>query len=176
MEQAPPRSQHRSPSARRRGDPGWSGYLQETAAERSAAQVEVAAAVGGAERAVLTARRMRLHQSRELATLVTRGVDALDGYFARFLPQLVLAVVIPVVVLVQIAVVDWVSGLLIAVTLPLIPVFMVLVGLGTRAAPPTASGTSLALLGGHSRRRGRTGHAEGLRLREGADRDDPRGG
>jgi len=72
-------------------------------------------------------------RSGELATLATRGIDALDGYFARYLPQLVLAVIVPVAVLVQVVTADWVSALTIAVTLPLIPVFMVLIGLYTRA-------------------------------------------
>jgi thiol reductant ABC exporter CydD subunit len=123
-------------------------YLQETAAERSAAQVKAQLRSAVLERAVLDRPPHATASSRELATLVTRGVDALDGYFARFLPQLVLAVVVPVVVLVQIAVVDWVSGLLIAVTLPLIPVFMVLVGLHTRRATDRQWRT-LAVLGGH---------------------------
>ncbi|MDP9240433.1 MAG: thiol reductant ABC exporter subunit CydD [Actinomycetota bacterium] len=82
------------------------------------------------------------------AALMTRGIDALDGYFARFLPQLVLACIVPVVVLVQIAVIDWVSGLLIAITLPLIPVFMVLVGMHTRAKTARQWRT-LSVLAGH---------------------------
>lgn len=82
------------------------------------------------------------------AALVTRGIDALDGYFARFLPQMALACVVPLVVLVQIAVVDWVSGLLIAVTLPLIPVFMVLVGMHTREQTARQWRT-LSVLAGH---------------------------
>jgi thiol reductant ABC exporter CydD subunit len=123
-------------------------YLQETAAERSAAQVKSQLRSAVLERAVLDRPPHATTSSRELATLVTRGVDALDGYFARFLPQLVLAVVVPFVVLVQIAVVDWVSGLLIAATLPLIPVFMVLVGQHTRRATDR-QWHSLALLGGH---------------------------
>src|SRR5262245_5224100 len=123
-------------------------YLQETAAERSAAEVKSQLRSAVLERAVMDRPPHTTASSRELATLVTRGVDALDGYFARFLPQLVIAAVVPVVVLVQIAVVDWVSGLLIAVTLPLIPVFMVLVGLHTRRATDR-QWHSLALLGGH---------------------------
>ncbi|WP_405584043.1 thiol reductant ABC exporter subunit CydD [Streptomyces sp. NBC_01190] len=75
----------------------------------------------------LTGRR-----SGELTTLATRGVDALDDYFARYLPQLGLAVVVPVVVLARIGAADWVSALIIVVTLPLIPLFMVLVGWATR--------------------------------------------
>ncbi|NUR59538.1 MAG: thiol reductant ABC exporter subunit CydD, partial [Catenulispora sp.] len=68
----------------------------------------------------------------ELATLATRGVDALDGYFARYLPQLVLACVVPVMVGTRILAADPVSAVVIAATVPLIPVFMVLVGLKTR--------------------------------------------
>jgi thiol reductant ABC exporter CydD subunit len=123
-------------------------YVQETAAERSAARVKAQLRSAVLERAVLDRPPHATASSRELATLVTRGVDALDGYFARFLPQLVLAVVVPVVVLGQIAAVDWVSGLLIAVTLPLIPVFMVLVGLHTRRATDRQWRT-LTVLGGH---------------------------
>lgn len=68
-----------------------------------------------------------------LAALATRGVDALDDYFARYLPQLGLAVVVPVAVLARIVTEDWVSAAIIAVTLPLIPVFMILIGWYTQA-------------------------------------------
>ncbi|SCK21961.1 ATP-binding cassette, subfamily C, CydCD [Streptomyces sp. WMMB 714] len=69
----------------------------------------------------------------ELVTLATRGVDALDDYFARYLPQLALAVVVPVAVLARIVTADWVSAAVITVTLPLIPLFMVLVGWAAQA-------------------------------------------
>jgi thiol reductant ABC exporter CydD subunit len=69
----------------------------------------------------------------EITTLTTRGLDALDGYFAGYLPQLVLAVLVPLVVLVRIVPADLVAAVTIAVTLPLIPVFMALVGLATEA-------------------------------------------
>jgi ATP-binding cassette subfamily C protein CydCD len=68
----------------------------------------------------------------ELAVLATRGVDALDGYFGRYLPQLTLAAVVPVVVGARILAADPLSALVIAVTVPLIPVFMILIGLMTR--------------------------------------------
>ena len=68
-----------------------------------------------------------------VAALVTRGVDALDAYFARYLPQLVLAVIVPLAVLVTVLGADLVSAVIIAVTLPLIPVFMILIGLYTRS-------------------------------------------
>lgn len=67
-----------------------------------------------------------------VAALVTRGVDALDAYFARYLPQLMLAIIVPLAVLVTVLGADPLSAVIIAVTLPLIPVFMVLIGLYTR--------------------------------------------
>jgi thiol reductant ABC exporter CydD subunit len=69
----------------------------------------------------------------ELTTLATRGIDALDGYFARYLPQLVLAAVVPTIVLARLLPADLLATLTIAVTLPLIPVFLALVGLTTEA-------------------------------------------
>jgi len=69
----------------------------------------------------------------EVATLATRGLDALDAYFARYLPQLVLACLTPLAVLAVVGGTDLLSAVVIAVTLPLIPVFMILVGLHTKA-------------------------------------------
>ncbi|MFI1738841.1 thiol reductant ABC exporter subunit CydD [Streptomyces sioyaensis] len=69
----------------------------------------------------------------ELTTLATRGIDALDDYFARYLPQLGLAVVVPVAVLARIVTGDWISALTIVLTLPLIPLFMVLIGWATQS-------------------------------------------
>ncbi|MET8855061.1 thiol reductant ABC exporter subunit CydD [Streptomyces sp. NPDC004579] len=68
-----------------------------------------------------------------LVALATRGVDALDDYFSRYLPQLGLAVVVPVAVLARIVTEDWVSAAIIVATLPLIPLFMVLIGWATRS-------------------------------------------
>lgn len=67
-----------------------------------------------------------------LVALATRGIDALDDYFARYLPQLGLAVVVPVAVLARIVTDDWVSAAIIVGTLPLIPLFMVLIGWATQ--------------------------------------------
>ncbi|MHB1819739.1 MAG: thiol reductant ABC exporter subunit CydD, partial [Streptosporangiaceae bacterium] len=72
-------------------------------------------------------------QAGELTAVATGGLDALDGYFARYLPQLVLSVIVPVAVLARVAVADWISALVIGLTVPLIPIFAVLVGLHTRA-------------------------------------------
>jgi ATP-binding cassette, subfamily C, bacterial CydD len=67
-------------------------------------------------------------ESAELAATAVQGVDALEAYFARYLPQLVLAVIVPVVVIAWSLTVDPIAGLLMLVTLPLVPLFMVLVG------------------------------------------------
>lgn len=76
--------------------------------------------------------RIGEERTGEIATLATRGIDALDGYFSLYLPQLLLAVIVPTAVLAVIFYRDWISGAIIACTLPLIPVFMALVGATTR--------------------------------------------
>ncbi|MFZ1156073.1 MAG: thiol reductant ABC exporter subunit CydD, partial [Solirubrobacteraceae bacterium] len=74
----------------------------------------------------------RGERTGELAVLATRGVDALDGYFSLYLPQLFLAVIVPLVVLAAVVGKDWISAAIIAATIPLIPLFMALVGATTR--------------------------------------------
>jgi ATP-binding cassette, subfamily C, bacterial CydD len=78
----------------------------------------------------------------------TPGPEGLDPYFARYLPQLVLSVLVPAAVVTTVAATDWVSGVVIAVTLPLIPLFAALVGLHTKAAT-RRQWRLLAQLGGH---------------------------
>ena len=63
-----------------------------------------------------------------VATLATRGLDALDPYFVRYLPQLLLAVTVTPGALAVVAGLDWVAALTIAGTLPLVPLFMWLIG------------------------------------------------
>jgi thiol reductant ABC exporter CydD subunit len=84
----------------------------------------------------------------EITTLATKGLDGLDAYFARYLPQLVLAVAVPVAVLARVAAADWISAVIIAVTLPLIPVFAVLIGWHTQAQT-RRQWLLLGRLGGH---------------------------
>ncbi len=87
-------------------------------------------------------------QPGAIAVQATRGLDGLDPYFARYLPQLVLSVLVPAAVVVTVTATDWISGLLIAVTLPLIPLFAVLIGLHTKAQTHR-QWRLLAQLGGH---------------------------
>lgn len=96
----------------------------------------------------LGARRPELPPDGELATLATRGLDGLEGYFSRYLPALLVAGVVPALVTGRILFADWVAGAIIAVTVPLIPVFMILVGLHTETATGRQWRT-LAVLGHH---------------------------
>jgi len=72
-----------------------------------------------------------------VATVTGPGLDALDTYFSRYLPQLILtAIATPVVVLV-IFLQDWPSALGVVLTLPIIPVFMILIGWATQTVQKT---------------------------------------
>ena len=71
-------------------------------------------------------------RSGRLVVLATGGIDALDSYFARYLPQLFLAVIVPLTIVLVILGVDWISAAIIAVTVPLVPLFMSLVGASTK--------------------------------------------
>jgi ATP-binding cassette subfamily C protein CydD len=95
---------------------------------KSQLRVRVVAALGELGPAWLAGRN-----SARVTTVVAQGLDALDGYFARYLPQLILtAVATPVIVLVLLMH-DLSTGIVVIVTLPLIPLFMVLIGWATQA-------------------------------------------
>jgi thiol reductant ABC exporter CydD subunit len=66
--------------------------------------------------------------SSEVATISVTGVDALEATFARYLPQVVLAVIVPLAVLILVASIDLTSAGIMLLTLPLVPVFMWLIG------------------------------------------------
>ncbi|WP_345800029.1 thiol reductant ABC exporter subunit CydD [Microbacterium sp. AZCO] len=71
--------------------------------------------------------------SAQLAVTAGRGLSALEAYFGRYLPQLVQTVIATPVIVAVMWWQDWISGLIVLLTLPLIPLFMVLIGLATRA-------------------------------------------
>ncbi len=143
-----------------------------------------AAAIAGLRRralATLVARgpvSLAATRSGEMSSLLTSGLDDLDHYFARFLPQVVVAVAVPLVAIGYVLSVDWVSAVILLVTLPLIPVFTALIG---RAAEDSTRKRwqTFQLLGGHFldvlqglptlRLFGR-GRAQVARLREISDR------
>lgn len=107
-------------------------WLSSVLAHRSAAAVKstlrrdvlrarMATPVGGAS-------------SASLVRTVTQGLDALDGYFSKYLPQLGLAATVPFIVGGAIVLADWPSAIIIVFTLPLIPLFMALIGWTTEKA------------------------------------------
>ena len=119
------------------------------------AALRAAATVKSQLRRALAAHALRLgpawlggQQTGEITALATRGLDGLDPYFARYVPQLILAVAVPIAVLARVAAADWISALIIAVTLPLIPLFAVLVGWHTKARTQR-QWRLLATLAGH---------------------------
>ncbi|MCL8011160.1 thiol reductant ABC exporter subunit CydD [Streptomyces sp. AS02] len=109
-------------------------WLTELAAHRASAAVKSELRGRLLERAAeLGPGWLSGQRTGSLVALATRGVDALDDYFSRYLPQLGLAVVVPVAVLARIVTEDWVSAAIIVGTLPLIPIFMMLIGWATQS-------------------------------------------
>ncbi|MGW5332352.1 thiol reductant ABC exporter subunit CydD [Streptomyces bauhiniae] len=109
-------------------------WLTELAAHKASAAVKSELRERLVERAaVLGPGWLSGQRTGSLVTLATRGVDALDDYFSRYLPQMGLALVVPVAVLARIVTEDWVSAAIIVATLPLIPVFMMLIGWATQS-------------------------------------------
>ncbi len=68
------------------------------------------------------------HRSGELGSELLEQVEALDGFFARYLPQMALAAMLPLVILAFVFPVNWAAGLIFLLTAPLIPLFMTMVG------------------------------------------------
>ncbi|WP_343996471.1 thiol reductant ABC exporter subunit CydD, partial [Nocardioides dubius] len=78
------------------------------------------------------ATELTTRRTAELATLATRGVSAVEPYLIRYLPTLVLAGVLPVLTILAIATQDIWSALIVIATLPLVPIFAILIGLTTK--------------------------------------------
>lgn len=102
--------------------------VQGAARVKSQLRVRVIAAVdaGGASLLGTTS-------SARIATLLGNGLDALDGYIGKYLPQLILTAVATPMVVAVLLLADLTTGITVMLTLPIIPVFMVLIGLSTRA-------------------------------------------
>ena len=107
--------------------------LQEVHAHRSAAGTIIELRRLVLEHAARLGPRWQAVHGTEAATLLTRGLDDLEPYFTRYLPQLVLtATVTPATVLVLITQ-DWPAAVAVVCTLPLIPIFMILIGRMTQS-------------------------------------------
>jgi ATP-binding cassette subfamily C protein CydD len=84
----------------------------------------------------------------ELVAVVNEGIERLDGYISRYLPQVVLSVVIPLLIIIVILSVDWFSAVLLLITGPIIPLLMALVGSYTEKHIQ-AQWTTLSRMSGH---------------------------
>ena len=69
----------------------------------------------------------------ELATTLGRGLDALDGYFSGYVPQLILTAIATPLLILVLLIADPVSAVTVIIVFPVIPVFMILIGLATQA-------------------------------------------
>ncbi|WP_339053319.1 heme ABC transporter permease/ATP-binding protein CydD [Arsenophonus endosymbiont of Crataerina pallida] len=64
------------------------------------------------------------------ATIILEQIEDIQDYYARYLPQMYLAAMIPIIILIAIFPLNWAAGLILFITAPLIPLFMILVGMG----------------------------------------------
>jgi thiol reductant ABC exporter CydD subunit len=125
---------------------GVSAFAAQAAGHEAAARIRVRLRRAAAARALDTGGAGE--STGELVSVLTAGVEALDGYFAGYLPQLLLSVAVPFAVLIWIAPRDGLSAATLALTVPLIPLFMALVGLAARQSAERRWRV-LAVLSGH---------------------------
>ncbi|KAF0848005.1 thiol reductant ABC exporter subunit CydD [Nocardia caishijiensis] len=120
----------------------WQARLAHRAGSAVVAELENSVLRAGAQ---LRPRELDARRT-ELAVVVGNGLDGLRGWFTGYLPALLLACLVPPIVLVVIAFHDPTSALIAVVTVPLIPLFMVLIGLLTqgRAKATLAASTRLS--------------------------------
>ncbi|MFB7321699.1 thiol reductant ABC exporter subunit CydD [Streptomyces sp. NPDC056190] len=124
------------------------GLVRSRVAQRAAAEAKLRLRTELLDATARTGPYAQRRAAGETAILLTRGLDALDPYLAGYLPQVAVAALVPPTVVIAVLVHDPLSGIVLLVTLPLIPVFGALVGLHTRDAT-AHQWDVLARLGGH---------------------------
>ena len=145
-------------------DPGWADQLvlgvagavlrsltvwaQSVASRRAALGVKEELRSQLLEQALRNGTRRAGPTDGGLTILATRGLDALDNYYTQFLPALVNCAAIPLLLGVRILFADWISAVVIVLTVPLVPLFMVLIGRYTEERVREAQ-SALARLSGH---------------------------
>lgn len=146
------------------GDPEWAAQLlpglagvvlrsltvwgQAVASRRAALGIKEELRAGLLERDLRNGARGTGPADGGLAVLATRGLDALDSYYTSFLPALVNCAAIPLLLGARILFADWVSAVVIVLTVPLVPLFMVLIGRYTEDKVREAQ-TTLSRLSAH---------------------------
>ncbi|MBB4138378.1 ATP-binding cassette subfamily C protein CydD [Microbacterium invictum] len=109
-------------------------WVRESIASRAAARVQTQLRTGLIDAVgTLGPGWLATHNSARLAVVAGRGLDALESYFGRYLPQLVQTVIATPILVIVMWWQDWISGLTVLLTIPLIPLFMALIGVATRA-------------------------------------------
>jgi ATP-binding cassette subfamily C protein CydD len=104
-------------------------WVSEVAAQRVASRVKVSLRAALTEKLLtLGPQYTRGERTGELTSTVTEGVEALDAYLAQYLPRLALGALVPLLVLVFVLPADPISGVILLITAPLIPLFMFLIG------------------------------------------------
>ncbi|MFW0796637.1 thiol reductant ABC exporter subunit CydD [Gordonia sp. CPCC 205515] len=110
-------------------------YLRDRSAHRASARVIIelrAQAVDVLTDPERTSPRELLARRDRAITVLLRGLDDLAPYLSGYLPTLIVSMTVTPIVILVIGLTDWPSALVILITLPLIPLFMVLIGLMTR--------------------------------------------
>ncbi|MBK7380087.1 MAG: thiol reductant ABC exporter subunit CydD [Ignavibacteriales bacterium] len=72
--------------------------------------------------------KLKSERTGELANTLLNGVDKLEDYFSKFLPQMFLSIFIPIIILIFVFPLDWLTAIVFIVTAPIIPIFMFLIG------------------------------------------------
>ena len=103
-------------------------YTQEALAHRAATRTIIELRRHVLQRAAALGPRWQAEHSSDTATLLTRGLDDLEPYFTRYLPQLLLAATVTPLTALVMLVEDLPSAIAVACTIPLIPIFMILIG------------------------------------------------
>ncbi|MET3935073.1 thiol reductant ABC exporter subunit CydD [Arthrobacter sp. OAP107] len=123
-------------------------WAQGVAARRAALGVKEELRAELLEAALRTGVRATGPSDGGLAVLATRGLDALDSYYTQYLPALVNCAAIPLLLGARILFADWISAVVIVLTVPLVPLFMVLIGRYTEDKVRDAQ-AALSRLSGH---------------------------
>ncbi|WP_192034541.1 thiol reductant ABC exporter subunit CydD [Halomonas sp. YLGW01] len=108
-------------------------WVQDTTAQAASLAIRARARAALLDQlAALGPVRLASRHSAGLGSQLVEQVEALDGYFARFLPQLRLATALPLVILAIVLSLDWLAAVFLLLAAPLIPLFMALVGMGAQ--------------------------------------------
>lgn len=109
-------------------------YIRESRAHRAADETIAELRQKVMEKAVRLGPRWRSAEGSDTVILVTRGLEDLGPYFVRYLPQLIMVLTVTPATLLIILLLDFWSALVALITIPLIPIFMILIGRLTEAA------------------------------------------